>query len=51
MDAEGFGACSNHGECEAACPKGIKLENIALMNRDFVKATLGKRPERAASGD
>jgi succinate dehydrogenase / fumarate reductase iron-sulfur subunit len=51
MDAEDFGACSNHGECEAACPKGISLENIALMNRDFVKATLGKRPERAASGD
>ena len=51
MDAEQFGACSNHGECEAACPKGISLENIALMNRDFVKATLGKRPERAVSGD
>ena len=51
MDAEGFGACSNHGECEAACPKGISLENIALMNRDYVKATLGKRPERAVSGD
>jgi len=51
MDAEDFGGCTNHGECEAACPKGISLENIALMNRDFVKATLGKRPERAASGD
>ena len=51
MDAEGFGACSNHGECEAACPKGISLDNIALMNRDFVKATIGKRPERAVSGD
>ena len=51
MDAEDFGGCTNHGECEAACPKGISLENIALMNRDFVKATLGKRPERAVSGD
>ncbi len=51
MDGEQFGACSNHGECEAACPKGISLENIALMNRDFVKATLGKRPERIVSGD
>jgi len=51
MDAEDFGACSNHGECEAACPKGISLENIALMNRDFVKATLAKRPGRAVSGD
>ncbi len=51
MDNEDFGGCTNHGECEAACPKGISLENIALMNRDFLKATLGKRPERAASGD
>ncbi len=51
MDAEDFGGCTNHGECEAACPKGISLENIALMNRDFVKATIGKRPERAVSGD
>jgi succinate dehydrogenase / fumarate reductase iron-sulfur subunit len=51
MDAEDFGGCTNHGECEAACPKGISLENIALMNRDFLKASLGKRPERAVSGD
>jgi succinate dehydrogenase / fumarate reductase iron-sulfur subunit len=51
MDAEDFGGCTNHGECEAACPKGISLENIALLNRDFVKATMGKRPERARSGD
>jgi succinate dehydrogenase / fumarate reductase iron-sulfur subunit len=51
MDEEAFGACTNHGECEAACPKGISLENIALMNRDFVRATLGKRPERAVTGD
>ena len=51
MDAEDFGGCTNHGECEAACPKGISLENIALMNRDFMKATIGKRPERAAKGD
>jgi succinate dehydrogenase / fumarate reductase iron-sulfur subunit len=51
MDALDFGGCTNHGECEAACPKGISLENIALMNRDFLKATLGKRPERAVSGD
>ena len=40
MDAEGFGACTNHGECEAACPKGIKLDVIARMNRDFLKANL-----------
>ncbi len=36
--AEGFGACSNVGECEAVCPKGIKLEVIARMNRDFLAA-------------
>ena len=40
MDAEGFGSCTNHGECEAVCPKGISLENIARMNRDFIKASL-----------
>jgi succinate dehydrogenase / fumarate reductase iron-sulfur subunit len=45
MDAEGFGTCSNHGECEAACPKGISLENIARLNRDFIKASLLQRPE------
>ena len=38
MDAEGFGNCTNHGECEAVCPKGIRLEFIARMNRDFMKA-------------
>jgi succinate dehydrogenase / fumarate reductase iron-sulfur subunit len=36
--AEGFGACTNIGECEAVCPKEIKLEAIARMNRDFLKA-------------
>ena len=38
MDAEGFGGCTNHGECEKACPKGISIDFIARMNRDFVKA-------------
>lgn len=37
-DAEGFGACTNTGECEAACPKGISVDFIARMNRDFIKA-------------
>lgn len=37
-DAEGFGGCTNHGECEAACPKGIGMEWIARMNRDYLKA-------------
>lgn len=36
MDAEGFGHCTNHGECEAACPKGISVEFIARMNRDLI---------------
>ena len=40
MDEAGFGACTNHGECEAACPKGIKLDVIARMNRDYLKASL-----------
>jgi len=40
MDAEGFGSCSNEGECEAVCPKGISLRNIATMNRDYWKAIL-----------
>jgi succinate dehydrogenase / fumarate reductase iron-sulfur subunit len=40
MDAEGFGHCTNHGECEAACPKEISVEFIARMNRDYVRASL-----------
>jgi succinate dehydrogenase / fumarate reductase iron-sulfur subunit len=39
MDQEGFGNCSNERECEAVCPKGISIRNIARMNREFVKAT------------
>lgn len=42
-DAEGFGGCTNHGECEAACPKGISLDWIARMNRDFLKAMVAER--------
>ena len=40
MDAEGFGACSNHYECEAVCPKDIPVSFISEMNRDFLKASL-----------
>lgn len=40
MDAEGFGSCSNHGECEAACPKEISIDFIARMNRDYLQASL-----------
>ena len=50
MDAEEFGTCTNHGECEAACPKGIKMENIARMNRDFLKASLTYRPATSGGG-
>ena len=38
MDEEGFGNCSNTGACMVECPKGIKLENIARMNREYLKA-------------
>lgn len=38
MDDEGFGDCSNHGECEAVCPKGISISTIAVMRRDYAKA-------------
>ena len=40
MDSEGFGNCSNHRECEAACPKEISVTHIARMNRDLLKAAL-----------
>lgn len=40
MDAEGFGDCSNHGECEAVCPKQISISAIALMKREYLKASL-----------
>jgi succinate dehydrogenase / fumarate reductase iron-sulfur subunit len=40
MDEEGFGNCTNTGACEVECPKGISLENIARMNRDFLIANI-----------
>ncbi|WP_026914746.1 succinate dehydrogenase/fumarate reductase iron-sulfur subunit [Christiangramia portivictoriae] len=40
MDKEGFGNCTNTGACEIECPKGISLENIARMNRDYLKASV-----------
>jgi len=40
MDAEGFGGCTNHFECMAACPKGISVNFIARMNADFTRASL-----------
>jgi len=41
-DAEGFGSCSNEAECEAVCPKGISISNIARMYREYLKAALDK---------
>jgi succinate dehydrogenase / fumarate reductase, iron-sulfur subunit len=52
-NAELFGSCTNIGECEAVCPKSIKLEVIARMNRDFVKAAWmgrGNNHEEVTSG-
>ena len=40
MDEEGFGNCTNTGACEVECPKGISLENIARMNREYLYASL-----------
>jgi succinate dehydrogenase / fumarate reductase iron-sulfur subunit len=42
MNREGFGQCTNIGECEAVCPKGIRLEVISRMNRDFLRASWRK---------
>jgi succinate dehydrogenase / fumarate reductase, iron-sulfur subunit len=50
MDAEGFGNCTNHYECMAACPKGISVENIARMNREFLRAAWLRRPQSGGDG-
>jgi succinate dehydrogenase / fumarate reductase iron-sulfur subunit len=42
MDELGFGNCSNEYECAVACPKGIDVKNIAMLNREFIKASLRK---------
>jgi len=49
MDQEGFGSCTNHEECEAACPKGVSVLFIARMNADFARArfTEGRRTAKA----
>jgi succinate dehydrogenase / fumarate reductase, iron-sulfur subunit len=52
MDSEGFGSCTNHRECEAACPKGISFEFITHMNRDLATALVVVPDEGAAkTGD
>jgi succinate dehydrogenase / fumarate reductase iron-sulfur subunit len=47
---EGFGHCTTIGECEAVCPAKIKLEVIARMNGDFIRAVFKKREEEAVAG-
>jgi succinate dehydrogenase / fumarate reductase iron-sulfur subunit len=42
---EGFGHCTTIGECAAVCPAGIQLEVIARMNRDWLRASLGRRAQ------
>jgi len=49
MNEENFGNCTNIGECEAVCPKGIKLENIARMNRDYIASLLKERPSEGTT--
>jgi len=44
MDREGFGSCTNTGECAAVCPKEISLFFIARLNRDLIRASLRGRP-------
>ena len=50
MDAEGFGACTVTGSCEAACPKGISLDFIAKMNRDYALSVFKGEPKKATGG-
>jgi len=51
MDAEGFGTCTNHFECEAACPKEISVEFIARMNRDYTRSMLLNPAREPSKGD
>lgn len=51
MDAEGFGSCTNHNECQAACPKGISVAFIARMNADFIRARVGSGRRVAVAGE
>lgn len=45
MDKEGFGNCTNERECEAVCPKGISIRNIARLNREFLRAAFASDQE------
>lgn len=51
MDAEQFGHCSNHGDCEAACPAGISIDAISRMRREYMRSFLfGPQPGKARAG-
>jgi succinate dehydrogenase / fumarate reductase iron-sulfur subunit len=50
MDVEGFGHCTLYGECQEACPKEISIDTIACMNRDYLRATLSHREDKALAG-
>jgi succinate dehydrogenase / fumarate reductase iron-sulfur subunit len=50
MDAEHFGSCSNHGECEAVCPKEISISGIARMRREYWKAMVHSAPKSKFEG-
>jgi succinate dehydrogenase / fumarate reductase, iron-sulfur subunit len=51
MDEEDFGSCTNMGSCAGACPKEISVENIARLNREFARASVGARPAKDRLGD
>lgn len=51
MDAEGFGHCTNHADCEVVCPKGISVTNIARMNGDYIQAMLFSSPREGEITD
>ena len=48
MDQEGFGSCSNHAECEAACPKRISVSHIATLRREYLRSMRLAEPARLA---
>jgi len=51
MDAEGFGSCTNTYACEAECPKGISVSNIARMNREYFSAMISSYKVEVGGGE
>ncbi|KAB2960954.1 MAG: succinate dehydrogenase/fumarate reductase iron-sulfur subunit [Thermoanaerobaculia bacterium] len=50
LEQEAFGSCTNYGECEAVCPKGVSIDFIAMMNRDWLRNVFRVRRESRATG-